>query len=223
MSLPHENATSGNRAQMTGKPIIFSTDMIRALLAGAKTQTRRIAKLNASGRVGIGGRNWHTADHDAVKACPYGATGGLMWVRETWAPQRGFPHSLGRIWYRATDGENIGKQFPMSWLEREKKWRPSIHMPRWASRLTLRLTDVRVQRLQEISEEDAKAEGVDMQFRTVVMRPDKGPDYHIPNSYRGGYANLWSNIHGPDSWAANPYVWCLSFEVIQKNIDEVTK
>ena len=95
-------------------------------------------------------------------------------------------------------------------------WRPSIHMPRWASRLTLRITDVRVQRLQEISEADARAEGAPLELRLL-----DSVRLGATASHTGGFERLWESIHGPDSWASNPWVWCLSFRVIHKNIDEV--
>lgn len=96
------------------------------------------------------------------------------------------------------------------------RWRPSIHMPRWASRLTLRITDVRVQRLQEISEADARAEGAPLELRLL-----DSVRLGATASHTGGFERLWESIHGPDSWASNPWVWCLSFRVIHKNIDEV--
>jgi hypothetical protein len=95
------------------------------------------------------------------------------------------------------------------------KWRPSIHMPRSASRLTLRLTDVRVQRLQDISEEDALAEGVKRSQRAI------SPDSADYCTARDSYASLWESIYGPGSWDANPWVWALTFSVIKRNVDEV--
>jgi len=131
------------------RPILFSGPMIRAILAGRKTQTRRVAKLTGAGRVKEAGshRNWHLADPDAVKACPYGTPGDRLWVRETFCDT-----GCQRAVYRAdTAVEN--------WKYRI--WRPSIYMPRWASRITLEITDVRLERLQDISEADAAAEGVE--------------------------------------------------------------
>lgn len=229
---------------MTARSIIFTAPMIRALLAGEKTQTRRIVKPQPAPFVqhtpdrhpttrtapyidaycgerrtewnprGMG-RDWHwwTADNrcgEKVASCPYGQPGDLLWVRETCNG-----NSSSTLRYRATDGEEL-------------RWRPSIHMPRWASRLTLRITDVRVQRLQEISEADARAEGVKRSQRAVspsravsaywdYLRGE--PNYHTAGD---SFASLWESINGPDSWAANPWVWALTFDVIRKNVDVVT-
>lgn len=119
-------------------------------------------------------------------------------------------------------GERLGETFGESLYG--NRWRPSIHMPRWASRLTLELTEVRVERLQAISEVNARAEGCH----------HNGPCDHArrsceeigcfgPNSYRGVYADLWNSIDGPGSWEANPWVWVLSFRVHQQNVDAFLK
>ena len=157
---------------MKTRPILFSGPMMRALLDGRKTQTRRVVKRNGAGRAEFGGKQWHIDDPNAVKACPYGTPGDLLWVRET----HGFvspdeyvrPFDECNIFYRADyqPGEaRYGN--PGDWPVDEArgdndcpKWRPSIHMPRWASRLTLQLTDVRVERVQEISEDDVLNEGI---------------------------------------------------------------
>ena len=231
---------------MTARPIIFSAPMIRALLDGQKTQTRRIAKLNHAGRVAFGGRNWHCDDPKAVMACPYGQPGDFLWVRESWSTARLYPVNA-TLFYRA-DGDCEGKQASLSFIERERKWRPSIHMPRWASRLTLRITDVRVQRLQEISEADARAEGCSArpfpgpwwqgyrELNGALVHEqaigDQPPDWmiepkrmadtpHLDLTAVDDFRSVWHSIHGPDSWSANPWVWALTFDVIHKNIDEV--
>lgn len=219
------------------RPIIFSAPMIRALLDGQKTQTRRIAKLNHAGRVAFGGRNWHCDDPRAVMACPYGQPGDLLWVREAWQYANWTDDGLPFIGYRASGVTMLREVFPESWTERlieiwaelskddnfqidhraaDRHWRPSIHMPRWASRLTLRITDVRVQRLQEISEDDARAEGAPLELRLL-----DSVRLGATASHTGGFERLWESIHGPDSWAANPWVWALTFDVIRKNVDKV--
>jgi hypothetical protein len=111
------------------------------------------------------------------------------------------------------NGEGSGESVTWPW----PKANTVTHgCPRWASRITLEITEVRVQRLQEISESDAIAEGADVEFRTVVMRPDGGPDYHIRDSHRGGFANLWDNINGKlgYGWDKNPWVFALTFSVL---------
>ena len=182
---------------MKDGPILMNAEMVRATLDGRKTQTRRIAKLNAAGRVEKGGRNWHVEDAAAVIACPYGAVGDTLWVRETWQSEgvhgheRDFP-----VRYRASDDDRV----------MGGRWRPSIFMPRWASRITLRITDVRIERLQDISNEDAAAEG--------WLGPDEANT--IRNAYPiAWYSHLWESINGRGSWAENPFVWAISFEVVK--------
>lgn len=219
---------------MTARPIIFSAPMIRALLAGEKTQTRRIVKpqpprdhsplvvgrfcptvIDRWGEELPGDEVFGvtTEDGEWCTRCPYGQPGDLLWVRETWGA---WPHMMGGIQldslrYRA-DGEYQDEHG--AWC-----WRPSIHMPRWASRLTLRITDVRVQRLQDISTEEAFAEGIERidAYCGAIQLPH-GKSY---STARGAFRSLWTTIHGPDSWSANPWVWALTFEVIRKNVDEV--
>jgi hypothetical protein len=239
--------------QARERPILFSAPMVRALLDGRKTQTRRVVKWEPSAS-GLPRTHLHdfsraTADHgfpddegrylyhylhvpfahpgdgwekdpsgDARTRvyCPIGAAGDRLWVRE---PLRRSETAYGeKIQYVADDtyclsggvlSDNRVEAAPWSWKVSSLAGR---YMPRWASRITLEVNEVRVQRVQDISEADAKAEGVEKQFRTVAMRPDGGPDYHIPNSYRGGFANLWSQINGKTyPWDSNPWVWVLTF------------
>ena len=138
--------------------------------------------------------------------CPYGEVGDRLWVREAW-------NRIGDEYvYRATD-EDV---YP------ETRWKPSIHMPRVACRILLEITDVRAERLQDISEEDAVAEGV---LQVVSNRPSgETVKYNLWNDYRVGkvwcdtakdsFATLWEFINGPKSWDQNPYVWVIAFEVI---------
>ncbi|WP_374940993.1 hypothetical protein [Xylophilus ampelinus] len=172
-------------------------------------------------------------------ACPYGGRGDRLWVRESFAiehcvePYQRPPHSDGRpilhrptddidclhpLWkqahYRATDPapELLYEQAPTGGREKEigVRWKPSIHMPRWASRILLELTDVRVERLQDISEADAIAEGCATGCMTPTVN-DSGSAIYGP----GGYALLWESIHGAGSWAANPWVWAVSFRRLE--------
>lgn len=187
------------------RPIIFSAPMVRAILAGRKTQTRRLPRRTDSGRVKeVGGsRNWHIGDPDAVLACPYGVRGDRLWVRETWCPEY---KAEGSYLYRATCSNEVI-------FQDGGHWRPPIFMPRRACRLVLEVTDVRVQRLQEISEEDAQAEGVGL------MSPCTHPDCRgrcgrcAADSYRGAYAVLWDAISAKRApWGSNPWVWAITFE-----------
>ncbi|HET8550943.1 MAG TPA: hypothetical protein VFM97_00520 [Gammaproteobacteria bacterium] len=193
---------------MKDRPIIFSGPMIRALLreiekpGSGKTQTRRVVKLNLAGRVELRGHNWHCDDPEASRACPYGQPGDLLWCRETFGCY--CHNSVQPIWgcelaYRATDEDH---DYPLS------GWRPSIHMPRWASRITLQLTDVRVQRVQDIGAPDAIAEGID----------DPAVGQAVPD-----FARLWDSINEKRGfgWQSNPRVWALTFKPILANIDDV--
>ena len=187
---------------MTDRPMTFKDPMVRALLAGTKTQTRRVLKpaadvlgnSDAMWPVYLGGRRIGTSV-SPDRAAPY-APGDRLWVRETWGMKWPDPKPEHVI-YRA-DSHELGG------------WRSPAHMPRWASRLTLTVTDVRMQRVQEISEADAVAEGVE----PVLVPPDGGSCPHVE-----GFAALWSCIHGPDAWDANPWVAALTFTVERRNID----
>lgn len=156
-----------------GRPILFSGEMVRAILDGRKTQTRRVVVPQPSHVEGntlyLDGDGFYgRAARDRIIHCPYGAPGDRLWVRETWtefyASSRGATHETG-VRYKADGGERIlsvpTARYGASLTDDDRlAWRPSIHMPRWASRITLEITDVRVQRVQEISEEDAIAEGM---------------------------------------------------------------
>jgi hypothetical protein len=186
---------------MKERPILFSAPMVRAILEGRKTQTRRVAKQTANGHLKqLGGhRRWHPADPEARLASPYGQPGDRLWVREAWAYYGGDEYLYQQqnecVWYRAHD---IGDPVP------GVRWRPSIHMPRWASRITLEVTGVRVERLQDISEADAVAEGIEA--------PPPADPVDMP-VWR--YRQLWGAINGPKSWQANPWVWVVEFKRVQ--------
>lgn len=203
---------------MSDRPIIFSSPMVRALLDGRKTQTRRVIKHRGDSPEFCGGRYDDRNDPEAwgwenpetgewitlnqfrrYRFVPY-APGDRLWVREA-IDKVSEP---GDVFYRAdyeaahgNSGQGLG-------------WKPSIHMPRWASRLTLTVTEVRVQRLQDISEEDAKAE------RAMV---EYGEGAAI--SHRRAFNLIWNSLHGPDAWAANPWVAALTFTVQRGNIDKI--
>jgi hypothetical protein len=178
------------------RPILFSGPMVRAILDGSKTQTRRVAKhplAQAAVRINSykGQSEFDCIFSDntgGIICCPHGTPGDRLWVRETFA--QGVEGCPGGISYRADhfDPKGDGPAHPM-------KWRPSIFMPRAASRILLEITDVRVQRLQEISDEDARAEGYDR-------------SHAFPREW---FALLWERIHGPGSWHANPWVWTITF------------
>lgn len=171
-------------------PIIFSGPMVRALQAGEKTQTRRLVTSMWSNV------KMHHDNGDRV----------LLYVRESYTPMY-FDDS--RHGYKADWNDEYDDMLP------EPKWKPSIHMPRDDSRLTLEITDVRAQRLQDITEQDAQAEGCDPQIA--------GHDgwHGTLTTYRTGFVYLWNSLHGKPGhhWLDNPEVMALSFEVHQKNVD----
>lgn len=180
---------------MKERPILFSAPMVRALLEGRKIQTRRVVKLNASGRAEKGGRNWHLDDPNALLACPYGQPGDRLWVRETWLRT-----ANEEINYRADGG------YPEGAAKMLGGWRPSIFMPRHASRILLEITAVRVERLQDISASDAVAEGALNQSAA-----DQFAQVHAIDMYRC----IWSGINGAESWDKNPWVWVIEFKRIE--------
>lgn len=186
------------------RPILFSAPMVRALLSGAKTQTRRLVKhpnvMDVDAWADAGGGLWEMGVHEAGSTagmgklrCPYGAPGDRLWVRETWGILTG---NGIRTVYRADDEQPVPNM----------KWAPSIHMRRHRSRIDLEVTAVRVERLQDISPEDAMAEGV----RCDCMHPVPMCKGNID-----AFRDLWESINGAESWASNPWVWVISFTKVR--------
>lgn len=199
---------------MSARPVLFNGAMVRAILAGAKTQTRRVVKatpgqqarwltpslLNMSLRAEIvmGGAQFdHPAGGPLTWVRSPVAPGDDLWVRETWAEHEPDDVQGTRVYYRADHADGESQVRPGMFL----RWTPSIHMPRWASRLTLRVTSVRVERLHDITEDDARAEGV----LTLEPRTDAA-------SARDRFTDLWSEVYGRAAWDANPWVWVVSFK-----------
>lgn len=226
---------------MIGKPILFSAPMVRAKREGRKTQTRRFIKPQPE-RIGPDADDgsdvwkwkdwvWNGAIETAVKedggrcamaaACPYGQPGDLLWVRENFAWGSDF-YGPARAFYQA---DHVDCRGPQSCEDGFHKWKPSIHMPRAASRLTLELTAVRVQRLRDISEEDAIAEGCGRSAAGLFCgAPHKAHGFPRQfNTAREAFRDLWESINGPGSWAENPWVWALTFTVHPVNIDDFLK
>jgi hypothetical protein len=181
------------------RPILFSGTMVRAILDGRKTQTRRVitrvvwANPTYDAQTFMDINPVHRANPSGL--CPYGDPGDTLWVRETFAKRYADAQRdpADGIIYRADGG-----------LAVEPRWTPAIHMPRWASRLTLRITAVRVQRVQDITAEDAHAEG--------ILR---GPTFGDRDIFdRALFAKLWDSINAKRgySWDSNPWVWALTFE-----------
>lgn len=192
---------------MKERGMIFNAEMVRAILDGRKTQTRRVMKpqpeqcprgghwwpsnvfktmLHVENEMQNGEGGWGGLVGDA---CPFGKPGDRIWVRET------FGDCGVRLVYRADTDDGARCKV--------NRWTPSIHMPRWASRILLEITDVRVERLNDISECDAKAEGAPTECTLIG-------DKHYP-----GFRSLWKSIYGDDSWQANSWVWVIEFKRIE--------
>lgn len=236
---------------MKERPILFSGEMVRAILDGRKTQTRRIFKFHPEddGFV-FNEKGWpYRSESDGEGLidmceipykCPYGKKGDRLWVRETWYCDHVFERdydktgrlSLYSLTEKECENEWRGKndehmyfkadtpsgdfQKAGYWAEPGSHWKPSIHMPRWASRINLEITNVRVERLQDISEEDAKAEGIKRQTpeHNGPMKYTINLDYGSFNqpTAKECFKGLWENINGEDSWDQNPWVWVIEFK-----------
>lgn len=211
------------------RPIIFNAAMVRAILEGSKTQTRRVLDLPHLKRSDTRGYDWTWRGQAPIKTikqqqrhpggcwqdvrharllsfCPYGQPGDRLWVREAWAMDRvydGRPPSVGNPLFTRWFAADNTKDGPSNCNDERGKGRPSIHMPRWASRITLEVTDVRVERVQEISEFDIRAEG--------LTRSDHGPNIHA------SFRLLWDSINAKRgySWESNPWVWAITFRKLE--------
>jgi hypothetical protein len=204
-------------------PILFSGEMVRAILEGRKTQTRRIVKPQPETYQGESGLQfelpgWHTS-LGAKRFTEFSKIqiGYRLWARETtWHIQHGNTCNGTAVIYRADDYcETFPNRKPTGKL---CCWRPSIHMPRWASRLTLEVTGVRVERLEDISETDAIAEGMD----TIRFTPGdySHPTYDLNKSIaQNNFSSLWDSLYAKRGfgWDANPWVWVIEFKKANQN------
>ncbi|WLI49288.1 hypothetical protein [Pseudomonas sp. FP833] len=216
------------------RPILFSAPMVRAILEGRKTVTRRVMKLQPDADATITVESYNVAvtnrrgyqeagpeifgawwrDGESGCKCPYGQPGDRLWVRETWycdhfEVMRGpylKPDDLD-IREALEDGTLVYAADGLSSYEQEQPtWKPSIHMPRWASRILLEITDVRVERLQDISRADIRAEG--LQCPPELASDDVSPNYR--DWYPAAWRELWESTGG--DWNANPWVWVVEFK-----------
>ncbi|EDU3844921.1 hypothetical protein CBJ89_001962 [Salmonella enterica subsp. enterica serovar Essen] len=217
---------------MKERGMIFNGEMVRAILDGRKTQTRRVMKNQPAGdypetpalirNVGTGFQ-WHGLyGESSIFNCPLGSIGERIWVRETF-----------RVHSRASDVATLVYRASVrnSWTEQThrvpvavcnkpaipEKWTPSIHMPRWASRITLEITDVRVERLHNISERDSLREGLFQLPASGRYCLQPGMQYFgmASHSAKEVYSWLWASIYGEESWAANPWVWVIEFKRVE--------
>ncbi|WAS56247.1 hypothetical protein MK974_24415 [Burkholderia ambifaria] len=228
---------------MIERPILFSGPMVRAVLEGRKTQTRHvIAKQPGNGwdfdvpaqfgritsthpkkgRFGVFIRHGVDTDFPSFDLipCPYGMPGDRLWVRETWQHSN---HPFGPyesdciVFYRADYLDDpLGPDLERSADGIRREWRPSIHMPRGAGRITLEITGVSVERLNDCSEDDARAEG--SEAIGITFRRDVDGKPHLIESlggpYRDGFRILWESINGAGAWNSNPWVWVIQFRRI---------
>jgi len=220
------------------KPIIFGSEMVKAVLSGYKTQTRRVIKRPEQWMIEFDGEAHRASDqygdsYDILEVCPYGKIGAQLWVREKWrigawnengeiaidyangdclpyveVPD---PDAHEKLWIQCTDecikkGVEENEEGHYSWDKGSSplKWRPSIFMPRWASRIQLEITDIRVERVQDITDSNATAEGI-VTAPTSIVTP------------RMSFKKLWDSINAKRgySWDKNPWCWCLTFKVIK--------
>jgi len=203
---------------MKERPILFSAPMVRAILAGAKTQTRRVVKPQPEAEHGgepywfVGGyRAWTYRDTQdvlrqggSVLPCPYGQPGDRLWVRETWSHDAISLDACRAAHEDLMGGMSYGPYYRATEVAPDTLvWRPSIHMPRWASRILLEVDSVRVERLQAISRGDAMAEGCP--FPNMAAGPN-------PLDW---FKGLWTDLNGPDSWTANHWVWVINFKRLE--------
>lgn len=201
---------------MNERPILFSGPMVRAILDGRKTQTRRIAKLNAAGRVARGGKNWHCDDPNATLASSYGQPGDRLWVRETFSACG--CQACRRAWPKQPLPNEV-KQWPHGVTYREGYpgpsgivFKPSIFMPRWASRITLEIVCVRIERLHAIGKDGRAAHDVLAEGITREQIAHNMKFFHQDDAPAITYAQLWETINGRGSWAANQWVWVVEFK-----------
>lgn len=236
------------------KPIIFSGPMVKAILEGRKTKTRRVVKhqdeLEFGGAGGKDGPEWNdpgewgwrTADDDWIALsrdqmpdscdsyarCPHGWPGDLLWVREAWAvssaydsykPSELTPH-VGTVAYRAGGGLLNGEPIERTCFDADGgrgKWRPSIFLPRWASRIDLEITGVRVERLQAITRLDCVREGWPHDndpahhAQQIALVESGMDDENIDDAAICWFADLWESINGAGSWERSPWVWVIEF------------
>ncbi|HGE8501493.1 hypothetical protein ACYZFV_01415 [Serratia ureilytica] len=214
---------------MKERPVIFNGEMVRAILDGRKTQTRRVIKNQRMGdcwsvkpaKSPLYERHSHdwwlptgTKPYSALPVCPLGQEGDRLWVRETFMDLTGtgIEATTGKFEgfaYRADTpagsyGDEVRKEYGL-------KWTPSLHMPRKACRILLEITAVRVERLNDISQEDAQAEGMELTgWVPSYSNPDNAGFDETLTPY-DNFAMLWESIYGEESWGANPWVWVIEF------------
>ena len=202
-------------------PILFSTEMVQAILEGRKTQTRRVIKTQPENDVyfevkkvseGVLFDYNQGIDGSKVVRCPYGKVGDVLWVRETWCLTTPFGPEEYYFGYKTSSQAEIKASEKYDYYSPDE-WKPSIHMPKEACRIFLQITNIRVERLKDISAEDAFREGINYSYDE-----EEGYKYwHYIKKKFGpspihSFQTLWESINGEESWEANPWVWVIEFE-----------
>lgn len=201
---------------MRERGMIFNAEMVRAILEGRKTQTRRVMKMQPelNGNLyEVYGAGWSkdmksvpaVPGHSLACNCPFGIIGDRLWGRETYRVM-GCATDVARLMYKASERNSFTEStraIPVETCTKQpsQNWTPSIHMPRWASRITLEITNVRIERLHSINEADARAEGV-----TAASGPVEA---------QLAFYEIWRAIYGNDEWKANPWVWVIEFKRVE--------
>lgn len=223
---------------MTERPVLFNAAMVRAILAGRKTQTRRpVAGSPVFVTQLIGRDNKPTHEYGLHPeseyviskniSCPLGRPGDRLWVRETFVSGIGLAEIDDAKTFHETCCAPAGAPLAPRWLYRADghsipgtvHWRPSVHMPRWASRIALEVTDVRVQRVQEITAEEAVAEGVRCHICDGPVDGTSENDcacFHTARNAVPSFEFLWRSIYGAESWTANAWVWAVTFRRLEQ-------
>ncbi|HIB5557290.1 TPA: hypothetical protein ACWXB1_005428 [Klebsiella pneumoniae] len=202
---------------MREKGLIFNSEMVRALLDGRKTQTRRPVKFPVHDK-NLGCELAGNELAGELSAGNYlnsafGKPGDRIWVRETWADAGASAPDLKL--YRANYPEHVPSIYENVPPAKEIRWTPSIHMPRWASRILLEITDVRVERLNAISEEDARAEGIIDGGCLNCGEPEPCGCANPEPDATDAFAYLWQSIYGQENWNADPWVWVIEFKRVE--------
>lgn len=227
------------------RPILFSTPMVHAIFDGRKTQTRRTRGLE---EINKNPDDWHFAgiyvtdcgelgdtfqncEEFARIKCPYGKPGDRLWVRETWLDLE--EEHIGIYGLRIDTSPYVYKADIYAWLEYARQeyikdgypyqWKPSIHMPKAAARIWLEITDISVERLQDISKEDAIAEGIEPVadgYKNYMPKLSGTSQFCWPTAYHS-FQSLWESINGAESWDLNPWLWVVKFKVLSTTGKEV--
>ena len=211
------------------RPIIFSTPMVKAILESVKIQTRRIIKpqpIKKDVFWELYGAAW-SEDHGYIPCMPghslstrnpYGQNEDLLWVRETFMYSHFYPDNGQVVIKYKAGGQRLIENYPYWILNKNlNKWKPSIHMPKAAARIWLKISEIGIERLQDITEEQAIAEGVGSGCHVNAVWPDYiNMKTGLCSTARKSFASLWKSINGPESWDNNPWVWVIHFRIINE-------